>query len=236
VFLFSFARIACFLFFFVHLSCHTHVHKRAERRARNIAGAEALVVARRPEVASREKNPAAAGIRRVFPLSKKTKEKISALVVVVVVVVFVVARHLLDAVVVVVAEITNSHPSPSCFYQVRWHDWGPAYDSWESEVSLFFFFFFCKSFIHTTHTTIYFWGIPLISYNPHHESRLRFNQRCRVRPSDSNLSLLFSKRRNSLSKLAHVHKRSKFTQSGQLVAYVTRLTAASSGTYTSTMG
>jgi len=47
-----------------------HTHKRAERRARNIAGAEALAVARRPEVASREKDPAAAGIRRFFPLSK----------------------------------------------------------------------------------------------------------------------------------------------------------------------
>jgi len=80
-------------FFFFYLSWHTHVHKSAERRARNIAGAEALAVARRPEVASREKNPAAAGIRRFFPLSKKSKEKISALVVVVVVVV-VVARHL----------------------------------------------------------------------------------------------------------------------------------------------
>jgi len=35
-------------------------------------------VARRPEVASREKNPAAAGIRRFFPLSnKEPKEKIS---------------------------------------------------------------------------------------------------------------------------------------------------------------
>jgi len=40
-------------------------------------------VARRPEVASREKNPAAAGIRRFFPLSQKSTEKISALVVVV---------------------------------------------------------------------------------------------------------------------------------------------------------
>jgi len=59
---------------------YTHTHKRAERRARNIAGAEALAVARRPEVASREKNPAAAGIRRFFPFSKKSKEKISALV------------------------------------------------------------------------------------------------------------------------------------------------------------
>jgi len=46
-----------------------NTHKRAGRRARNIAGAEALAVARRPEVASREKNPAAAGIRRFFPLS-----------------------------------------------------------------------------------------------------------------------------------------------------------------------
>ena len=43
-----------------------HTHKRAGRRARNIAGAEALAVARRREVASREKNPAAAGIRRFF--------------------------------------------------------------------------------------------------------------------------------------------------------------------------
>jgi len=51
-------------FFFFYLSCHTPAHKRAERKARNIAGAEALAVARRPEVASREKNPAAAGIRR----------------------------------------------------------------------------------------------------------------------------------------------------------------------------
>ena len=58
-------------------------------------------MARRPEVASREKNPGAAGIRRFFPLSKKSKEKISALIVVVVVVVVVVARHLPDAVVVV---------------------------------------------------------------------------------------------------------------------------------------
>ena len=70
-------------------------------------------MARRPEVASREKNPAAAGIRRFYPLSKKSKENISALIVVVVVIVVVVARHLPDAVVVVVAEITNSHPSPS---------------------------------------------------------------------------------------------------------------------------
>jgi len=74
-------------------------------------------VARRPEVASREKKPAAAGIRRFFPLSKKSKENISTLVVVVVVVVVVVACHLPDAVVVVFAKekkkITNSHPSPS---------------------------------------------------------------------------------------------------------------------------
>ena len=41
-----------------------HTHTRAERRARNIAGAEALAVARRLEVASREKKTAAAGIRR----------------------------------------------------------------------------------------------------------------------------------------------------------------------------
>ena len=61
-------------------------------------------MARRPEVASREKNPAAAGMRRFFPLGKKSKAKISALVVVVVVVVVVVAHHLPDAVVVVVAE------------------------------------------------------------------------------------------------------------------------------------
>ena len=74
-------------------------------------------MARRPEVASGEKNPAAAGIRRFFPLSKKSKENISALVVVVVVVVVVVACHLPDAVVVVIAKekkkITNSHTSPS---------------------------------------------------------------------------------------------------------------------------
>ena len=64
------------------LSPYTHIHKRkrAERRAINIAGAEALAVARRPEVASRGGNPAAAGMRRFFPLSKKSKEKISALV------------------------------------------------------------------------------------------------------------------------------------------------------------
>ena len=61
-------------------------------------------MARRPEVASREKITAAAGIRRFFPLSKKSKEKVSVLVVLVVVVVVVVARHLRDAVVVVVAE------------------------------------------------------------------------------------------------------------------------------------
>jgi len=53
-------------------------------------------LARRPEVASREKNPADAGMRMFFPLSKKSNEKISALVVVVVVVVVVVARHLPD--------------------------------------------------------------------------------------------------------------------------------------------
>jgi len=51
-------------------------------------------VARRPEVASREKKPAAASIRRFFPLSKNLKEKTSALFVVVVVVVVIVARHL----------------------------------------------------------------------------------------------------------------------------------------------
>jgi len=46
-------------------------HKRREPRARrNIAGAEALAVARRPEEASRERNPAAAGIEseRFFSL------------------------------------------------------------------------------------------------------------------------------------------------------------------------
>jgi len=35
---------------------------------RNIAGAEALAVARRPEEASRERNLAAAGIERFFSL------------------------------------------------------------------------------------------------------------------------------------------------------------------------
>jgi len=49
------------------MSYNSH-HKRRERRARNIAGAEALAVARRPEEASREKNPAAAGIERFFSL------------------------------------------------------------------------------------------------------------------------------------------------------------------------
>ena len=68
-------------------------------------------------------------------MSDKSKKKISALVVVVVVVtrlldaVFevVVARHLLDAVVVVVAEITNSHPSPSPALS-----WGPSPRSFPS--------------------------------------------------------------------------------------------------------
>jgi len=71
---------------------YTHTHKRAERRARNIAGAEALAVARRPEVASREKKPAAAGIRRFFSLSKKSKEKISALVITIVMISFTTIR------------------------------------------------------------------------------------------------------------------------------------------------
>jgi len=63
-------QVNALVFFCVcdYLSCITQTHTRAERRARNIAGAEALAVARRPEVASREKNPAAAGIRRFFPL------------------------------------------------------------------------------------------------------------------------------------------------------------------------
>jgi len=80
-------------------------------------------VARRPSAASREKDPAAAGIRRYFSLEQRVEKndigpRRSVVVVVVVarlldaVVVVVVARHLLDAVVVVVAEITNSHPSP----------------------------------------------------------------------------------------------------------------------------
>jgi len=43
-------------------------------------------VARRPVVASREKNPAAAGIRRFFSLEQRVEKKISALVAVVVVV------------------------------------------------------------------------------------------------------------------------------------------------------
>jgi len=43
-------------------------------------------VARRPEVASREKDPAAAGIRRFFSLEQRVEKKISALVVVVVVI------------------------------------------------------------------------------------------------------------------------------------------------------
>jgi len=44
-------------------------HIRRELRARNIAGAEALARARRPEEASRERNPAAAGIERFFSLN-----------------------------------------------------------------------------------------------------------------------------------------------------------------------
>jgi len=68
----------CFLYppvvsFFFFLISHViqHTHKRSGRRARNIAGAEALAVARRPEVALRENNPAAAGIRWFFPLFLK---------------------------------------------------------------------------------------------------------------------------------------------------------------------
>jgi len=60
-------------FFFSNSHVIQHIHNRAGRIARNIAGAEALAVARRPEVASREKNPAAAGIRRFFPLSNESK-------------------------------------------------------------------------------------------------------------------------------------------------------------------
>ena len=83
-------------------------------------------VARRPSVASREKDPAAAGMRRFFSLEQRAEKKISALVVVVVVVVrlldavfeVVVARHLLDAVVVVVffkglTPSSSRQPKPS---------------------------------------------------------------------------------------------------------------------------
>jgi len=60
---------AVFFFFSFFIS---HViqlyHKRREPGARNIAGAEALAVARRPEEASRERTPAAAGIERFFSL------------------------------------------------------------------------------------------------------------------------------------------------------------------------
>jgi len=49
-------------FFTLFISHVIHTHTRAERRARNIAGAEALAVARRPEVASREKKPAAIAV------------------------------------------------------------------------------------------------------------------------------------------------------------------------------
>jgi len=42
-------------FYFYFLSCHTTHTTTAERRARKIAGAEALAVARRPEEASRMK-------------------------------------------------------------------------------------------------------------------------------------------------------------------------------------
>jgi len=101
-------------------------------------------VAGRPEVASREKDPAAAGMRRFFSLEQRVEKKISALVEVVVVVarlldaVFevVVARHLLDAVVVVVAEITNSHPSPSPA-----PSWGRGLTDPSAPFHVFFFFF-----------------------------------------------------------------------------------------------
>jgi len=43
-------------------------------------------VARRPKVASREKDPAAAGIRWFFSLEQRVEKNISALIVVVVVV------------------------------------------------------------------------------------------------------------------------------------------------------
>jgi len=74
-------------------------------------------VARRPSAALREKDPAAAGIRRFFSLEQRVEKKDigprrSRIVVVArlldAVVVVVVARHLLDAVVGDV-EITNSH-------------------------------------------------------------------------------------------------------------------------------
>jgi len=50
----------CLFFLFISHVIQLKHHKRREPRARNIAGAEALAVARRPEEASRERNPAAA--------------------------------------------------------------------------------------------------------------------------------------------------------------------------------
>jgi len=64
-----------FFFFFFNLSWHTTHTTRAERRARNSAGAEALAVARRPEEASREKNPAAAGIERFFSPERSSRRE-----------------------------------------------------------------------------------------------------------------------------------------------------------------
>jgi len=59
----------------VYLSCHTTHTTRAERRARNSAGAEALAVARRPEEASREKKTAAAGIERFFSPERSSRRE-----------------------------------------------------------------------------------------------------------------------------------------------------------------
>jgi len=56
-----------FLFLFIsHVIQLTPQQQSAEPR--NSAGAEALAVARRPKEASREKNPATAGIERFFSL------------------------------------------------------------------------------------------------------------------------------------------------------------------------
>jgi len=52
-----------------YLSCHTTLTpQEGESPERDITGAEALAVARRPDEASRERNPAAAGIERFFSL------------------------------------------------------------------------------------------------------------------------------------------------------------------------
>jgi len=84
-----------FIFFISHIIQLTLQEQSAEPR--NSAGAEALAVARRPEEASREKNPAAAGIERLFSVKCSYGRQVRPWSKVVVVV-----ARLLDAVVVVI--------------------------------------------------------------------------------------------------------------------------------------